>query len=430
MTRALLTSTLVLLACGGGSTATPLPLTTDLTGQLPVFPGAEGFGTNTLAGRGGRVLKVTTLAKDGPGSLRTALLEKGPRVVVFEVGGVIELERGLNIDQPFLTVAGQTAPAPGITIVGGGLIVRTHDVLLQHLRIRVGDQTTLARDQHDALTISNDSAPIFNVVIDHCSLSWAVDEVISTWSPEVHDITVSNSIIAEALSNAGHPKGEHSKGLLVGDFSQRVSVLNNFFAHNMERNPLMKGRTSALVVNNLVYDPGHRPIHLDDYEGSGPMAVSVVGNVVIPGPSSVAAWPAIHVADTVQAGTRLFVSDNLPAMSEDPWSAVKIETKADVKASERVVDVKPLTVRAAATVQAYVVATAGARPADRDEVDRRSLRELETKTGKIIDRTSEVGGLPPVPQTTRALTVPGPGDSDGDGYTDVEEWLHDFATQR
>lgn len=216
----------------------------------------------------------------------------------------------------------------------------------------------------------------------------------------------------------------------MGDFSQRVSVLNNFFVHNKERNPLMKGGTSALVVNNLVYDPGNRPIHLDDYEGSGPIAVSIVGNVVIAGPSSAAACPAIHVAANVLSGTRLFVADNLPAMTEDPWSAVKIETRADVKATQPVVDAKPLTIRPAAMVQAHVLSGAGARPTERDEVDRRLLRELETKTGKIIDSPSSVGGLSPVTPTSRPLTPPGAGDSDADGYTDVEEWLHERATQR
>ncbi len=120
-----------------------------LSAAQPAFPGAVGFGTDTPGGRGGRILKVTSLAADGPGSLRAALEAKGPRVVVFEVGGVIDLNGTiLRVDEPFLTVAGQTAPSPGITLIGGGIAISAHDVVLRHLCIR-------------------------------CSLTWAVDENLS-----------------------------------------------------------------------------------------------------------------------------------------------------------------------------------------------------------------------------------------------------------
>jgi hypothetical protein len=112
----------------------------DLRSKIPVFPGAEGFGTTTGAGRGGEVRLVTTLANDGPGSFREAVQMSGPRVVVFEVGGVIALLNNIRVTEPYLTIAGQTAPDPGITLIGGGLVVSTHDVLVQHLRSRPGDR--------------------------------------------------------------------------------------------------------------------------------------------------------------------------------------------------------------------------------------------------------------------------------------------------
>jgi hypothetical protein len=108
--------------------------------DLPVFPGAEGFGTITRAGRGGRIIRVTNLSDRGQGSLREAIDAKGPRVIVFEVGGNINLKSHLKIRNPYVTVAGQTAPQPGITLTGASLSIKTHDVLIQHLRIRVGDR--------------------------------------------------------------------------------------------------------------------------------------------------------------------------------------------------------------------------------------------------------------------------------------------------
>ncbi|WP_283657942.1 hypothetical protein [Paenibacillus sp. RC343] len=137
-----------------------------------VFPGAVGYGTDTPAGRGGKVIKVTNLNNDGPGSFRAALETKGPRIIVFEVGGVINLEKErLELREPYVTIAGQTAPSPGITFIRGGLQIRTHDVLMQHVRFRMGngDSTKGAGFEPD---VSTYGASAYNIVIDHCSFSW------------------------------------------------------------------------------------------------------------------------------------------------------------------------------------------------------------------------------------------------------------------
>ncbi len=402
----------------------------DNTGSLPVFPGAEGFGTSTVAGRAGRVIRVTTLAKDGHGSLREALLADGPRVVVFEVAGTIELNSNLNITRPFATVAGQTAPSPGITLAGGGLVVMTHDILVQHLRVRVGDRTRVDPENHDALVIGHESGNAYNVVFDHCSFGWAMDEVASTWYPGVRDITISRSIVSEGLSKSRHPKGEHSKGLLVGEHTVRVSVIGNLIAHNMQRNPLVKGNASALIAHNFIYDPGNEAIHLDDPQGAGPAFVTVVGNVVVPGPSSAGDWPAVHISTATSAGTRVFLGDNeAPRRTKDPWSVAQVDVSFDPRASAPPVWVTPLKQRPSSEVAEWVLATAGARPADRDDVDKRIVHEAATRTGRIIDSQEDVGGWPNLTRVSRLLQLPRDpvADSDTDGYTDLEEWLHALA---
>jgi hypothetical protein len=262
------TTCLALVITGCGSCPNTLPdlddATRDYSDELPVFPGAQGFGSATRAGRGGEVVRVTTLAARGPGSLREALLRQGARTIIFDVAGVITTREHLEIRDPFVTVAGQTAPAPGITIHGAGLTITTHDVLVQHLHVRPGgDKDGPNFGSRDAIEIRGDaqgSLDVFNVVIDHCSMSWGTDETMSTWYRGVRDVTVSHSIIAETLDDAGHPQGDHSKGLLVGDHTRRFSILRNLLIHNDDRNPHVKGDASALFVNNLVYNYGRWPL--------------------------------------------------------------------------------------------------------------------------------------------------------------------------
>ena len=152
------------------------------TSALPAFPGAEGFGTETPGGRGGQVFVVSNLNAEGPGSLRAAVEASGPRIVVFNVGGTIVLPRTLNVNNPYLTIAGQTAPGDGIT-VKGELGIKTHDVVVRYLRFRPGHPSAILppddrKDTH-AINIVDDS---YNVVVDHCSLSWGIDEVFSVYS--------------------------------------------------------------------------------------------------------------------------------------------------------------------------------------------------------------------------------------------------------
>ena len=237
------------------------------------FPSAVGWAKETVGGRGGQIIRVTSLAADGPGTLKAAIETKGPRIVVFEVGGVIDLKRtSLEIKEPFLTIAGQTAPSPGITIIKGGIDVRGHDVIIRHIRVKTGADGQAKRSGWEADSLSTVAA--HNVIIDHCTLSWGIDENMSASGPrftgktveEWHNgtsrnITFSYNLAAEGLADTSHPKGEHSKGSLIHDNATGILFYRNIWAHNVERSPLIKGGAQAAMINNLIYDPGKRAMH-------------------------------------------------------------------------------------------------------------------------------------------------------------------------
>ncbi len=392
--------------------------------DLPVFPGAQGFGTETVAGRGGRVIKVTNLDDKGSGSLRAALEADGPRIVVFEVSGNIALHKNLAIKNPYITVAGQTAPSPGIALTGAGLEIRTHDVLVQHLRIRVGDAS------HGPPPLRRDGCVVYgpdgyNVVLDHMSISWGVDKNTSTWY-SVHDITISNSIIAEALASSIHPEGEHSMGSLVGDHGKRISFVGNLWAHNKARNPAMKGDTSTVILNNVMYDAGIWSMYMADDFDHGPSAASVVGNVFIPGPATPEAAKALVVESSVKPGTAIYLSDNFYA-----GNFFSNKAAFDPRVTSPPVWHHGMIVHDSRDVEALILASAGARPAERDAVDARIIQELQNRSGRVIDSPRQVGGWPNLAQNRRAFPMPSApaGDADGDGYTNVEEVLQRMAAQ-
>ena len=225
---------------------------------VPAFPGAVGWAAETPGGRGGRIIRVTTLAADGPGSLRAAVAQTGPRIIVFEVGGIIDLGRSvLEIKEPYVTIAGQTAPSPGITIIRGGVDVKGHDVVMRHIRVRTGvdGQAHLSGWEADAFS----TVAAHDVIVDHCTFGWAIDENMSASGPRFnggdtvaewrkhtsYNVTFSNNLAAEGLANASHPKGEHSKGSLIHDNATGIMFYRNVWAHNVERSPLLKGGVQA-----------------------------------------------------------------------------------------------------------------------------------------------------------------------------------------
>lgn len=403
--------------------STPRPLE-EQTG-LPVFPGAEGFGTRTPAGRGGKVLTVTSLADHGPGTLRDALSQPFPRIVVFCVGGVIALETPLHIPHPFVTVAGQTAPGDGILIRNCDLVISTHDVLIQHLRIRTGNEGKVNPDENDAIEIlgrggSEDGA--CRVVLDHVSASWSEDETISLWEG-AHDVTISWSIISEALDKSRHRKGHHSAGLLIGDSSWNVSVHHCLLAHNGFRNPLITGGGTHAIVNNVIYDWGNLPAEVVDSASNS--FLNFVGNRFIPGPSTVRGPYEILFNHGNGAGIpKIFVSGNIgphrPTAQTDDWALVGYGFGAAGVApaqyrSRTPFAAAPVTTQTADAALPRVLAESGAIRPRRDGVDARVIADVLNRTGKLINSPQEVGGYPSLQNGTP------PPDSDHDGMPDAWE---------
>jgi len=402
--------------------------------SLPVFPGAQGFGTETKAGRGGKIIKVTNLNDSGTGSLRAALEASGPRIVVFEVSGTITLTSTVRIRSPYITLAGQTAPSPGILVKGMPIDIRTHDVLIQHIRSRPGDSNPggLSGSSIDAMQIreNNDSENTANVILDHVSLSWGVDENVGIGGAfSSHDITLSNSIISEGLSNSIHPKGEHSKGILIGDRAKKISLVGNLIAHHKDRNgACWKGGTSGVALNNLIYNSGNwNNYYIADDYNSGPAYISIVGNDAIDGVDTPSSNHALAIASNISSGTKVYFTGNQISSGQ----LYNNKASYDPRVSSPPVWHPSLTVRDVSTVKSRVLANAGARPADRDSVDERIVNEVKSRTGNIIDNPQEVGGWPNLSKNYRSFALPtNPnGDDDGDGYTNIEEVLHQMAAQ-
>jgi hypothetical protein len=368
----------------------------------PILPGIRGFGTSTVAGSGRHrvparttLITVTTLRDDGAGSLRACIDHSTPRTCIFEVSGEIKLRSQLTVSAPYLTVAGQTAPEPGITISGGTLRIETHDVLIQHLAIRPGDGPSAVKpSERDGISIG--AAPpgsAHHVVIDHVSATWAIDENISTWYPSTHAVTISNSLIAEGLHNSIHPKGAHSKGILIGDGSRRVSLIQNLIALNVERNPYLKPGSSTELLNNVVYGwgsaGGWNLCNISDSSGSrAPTLVTLIGNLFKPAPWSFKNAPVY--GRPVAPGTRVYVHDNigpnrgLESQPSDDWAATSLPPTPYRAASPPIRSDHRISLSASASYE-YVLRNAGSRPRSRSTTDARIISDVRSGGGAVRD---------------------------------------------
>ncbi|MBP6546680.1 MAG: pectate lyase [Phenylobacterium sp.] len=386
------------------------------------FPGAQGWAATTPGGRGGRIIRVTTLASEGPGSFREAVEAKGPRIVVFEVGGVIDLDRKtLRISEPFLTIAGQTAPSPGITLIRGGMDVSAHDVILRHIRVRPGEAGQPKKSGWDEDGFSTVSGA-YNIIVDHCTFTWATDENLSVsglrfvgatpddWRAATsHRITYSNNIIAESLAYSTHAKIEHSKGSLIHDNASDLLIVGNLYAHNYERNALFKGGVRAVMANNLIYNPGQRALHYNlqaNEWGDHPYQtgqITAVGNVLRAGistPDPLAFFElggdgdvAYHGADNIAVDR---IGRPLPMLGRYTTSRARIiETRTPPTWPPG------FTAMAAADVQKSVLTNVGARPWDRDFDDVRLLADVAEGRGTIIDSEQALHGYPNPKPTAR-----------------------------
>ena len=376
-------------------------------------PYVKGW-TTTQGGRGGAIVRVTNLNPDGPGSFKAAVEQKGPRIVVFEVGGVIDLGLStLTISEPNLTIAGQTAPSPGITLIRGGIDIRTHDVIVQHIRVRTGAAGQAKRSGWEADSMSTVGA--HNVIVDHCTMTWGLDENLSASGPRFtgktvedwrggtsHNITFAYNLLAEGIADSSHPKGEHSKGSLIHDNATGILIYRNVYAHNYERNPLLKGGVQAAVVNNLIFDPGAQAIHYNlmdlEWTSQKPIAgeLSAVGNVLRAGFSTrpdIAFLSIGGVGDLHYYGKDNIAVDRngnpLPMFGRYTTSPARIVEVQTPPAWPTHMVALP-----ASQVETHVLRFAGARPWDRDAHDIRVIFDVAEGRGKIIDDEKEVGGYP------------------------------------
>lgn len=415
---------------------------------LPVIPGAAGYGIDTPAGRGGTVYRVTNLNESGKGSLGDCVAASGPRVCIFEVSGTIRLTKDLKIRNPYITIAGQTAPSPGIMLRGAGLWIMTSHVLVQHLRVRPGDDASGPDpDNRGALLIDGPAdKPVSHIVIDHSSFQWGIDENASAywnWS----NITFSNNIFAEALDHSLHSKGAHGYGILFGDRNTgAVSMIGNLLAHQADRNPLSRA-PRFVFVNNVIYN--RKYYDLDLQGGNRTSDNSIVGNVFLRGRDyangSVKPIRVGGYTFPLLSGSTVHVADNVAdGATTDPWSLVTISklqepvpvTRVTAKPSWWPANLAPLST-ANNKVLDHVLDSAGARPLDRDPVDARIVRDVRDRKGQIVNCVAadgserckrNAGGWPALASNKRTLTLPENPDQVGpDGYTNLEKWLHQMA---
>jgi hypothetical protein len=429
-----------------------------LPADLVAFPGAEGAGRLSQGGRGGRVIRVTNLEDSGPGSLRAAIEAKGPRTIVFDVGGTIALKKPLVIRSGRVTVAGQTAPGGGIAVKNYVFEIAADDVVVRYVRARLGDET---RVETDAFTIVRGR----RIMVDHVSASWSVDETLSAGAPwhgpddTLTDVTVQWSIIAESLTHSLHAKGEHGYGSLIrGAYGARMSFHHNLWAHHEARMPrpgnyLPPEKDSVGPYydfrSNVFYNWGgeHSGYNADSDAKASHSAYNFVDNYYKAGPNSkapIAFDERDPLAKSWFAGNAM--NGTIPA---DPWSLVSGLKDADQRLAGPLA-FPPVTRDPALRAYEKVLAGAGASNA-RDPVDARIVESVRTGTGRQIDSQKDVGGWPELAAGTPWKDTDGDGlpddwerahrldpsdasdgaaDANGDGYTNLEDWLNALAAPR
>lgn len=419
------------------------------------FPGAEGAGRLSSGGRGGRVVKVTNLNDSGPGSFRAAVDLAEPRTILFDVSGTIALESPLEIKQPRITIAGQSAPGDGIALKNYPLIVAADDVVVRYIRSRLGDER---RAESDAIWVRSGR----RIILDHVSASWSVDETLSVNNgfkdpaSGFYDVTVQWSIIAESLNQSVHVKGAHGYGsLIAGGYGTRISFHHNLWAHHQGRNPRpgnpVPPERDPLGAfhdyrSNVFYDWGgvHSGYNADTGVKASIVKYNFVDNTYLPGPAStgrIAFNESNELAQAWFAGNTM--DGQLPA---DQWTLVAGKKGPEHRLAKPA-DVASVASDPAAQAFDRVLSTAGASLA-RDAVDRRVVQSVRDRSGGLIDSQAQVGGWPalaPLPALLDAdqdgmpdaweqangmnpYLADGSLDADKNGYTNLEEYLHDLTT--
>lgn len=365
--------------------------------NIPAFPGAWGGGMYSFGGRGGKVHVVTNLNDSGPGSFREALEAGGPRVVVFNVAGIIRLKERIRIRAPYITMAGNTAPGDGVCIAGDTVELETHDVVIRHMRFRRGE--TWIGDRNDSIG----GNPVGNIMIDHVSASWGLDENMSMYRhmyrppgatqdlklPTVN-ITIQNSIFSEGLNTYNHAFGS-----TIGGFNSTFH--HNLWACNSGRNPSVGMNGDFTLVNNVLFNWKHRTVdggdHLSYY--------TVINNYFKPGPATPKDQPIVYrilkpesqrsktvvdnfgkayVAGNVVEGNARVTANNWDG-GVQPQVAGSLEAALTSIRTNTPFPHAPLDIQTAERAYQRVLASAGATLPRRDAVDERIVKTV--RTGKV-----------------------------------------------
>jgi hypothetical protein len=381
---------------------------------VDAFPGAEGFGRFTSGGRGGQVYIITSLADDGPGTLREAIRKNHPRTIVFAVSGNIELQSELDINNGDLTIAGQTAPGEGITIQNYPVKLKGNNIIVRFLRFRLGD---LHQIQDDALSAIRTK----NVIIDHCSLSWGTDECGSFYDSE--NFTLQWSIISESLNASVHEKGDHGYAGIWGGMG--ASFHHNLIANHNSRNPRFNGsryhKQAELEVvdfrNNVIYNWRSNASY-----GGEQGNHNMVANYYKPGPAT--SKNAIRFLEPYQPFGRFFLDRNVMEGFEEISgnNALGLHKVAPEQVlADKPFSFGPLETQSPEVAYRDVLNWAGAS-LFRDKVDERIVMEVEkgqscsgAEKDGIIDSQEDVGSWP------KLKAGKAPVDTDKDGMPDVWE---------
>ncbi len=366
---------------------------------IPAFPGAMGGGAYSFGGRGGRVIVVTSLADSGPGTLREACETGGARIVVFNVAGIIRLQSPVIVRAPYITIAGQTAPGDGICVAGESFWINTHDVVIRHMRFRRGITDVGRRD--DAIG----GNPVGNIMIDHVSASWGLDENMSMYRHMYNDstgkskeeklptvnITIQNSIFSEALDTWNHSFGSTLGG-------ENCTFIRNLWANNAGRNPSIGWNGIFNFVNNVLFNWVHRTVDGGDYKA----LYNIISNYYKPGPATPAGTPVAHRLLKPETGRsdlgkpvfgRAYVHGNIvennDAVTLDNWNGgVQTGFPGDDTAllqeirCDEPFPMPAFAIYPAAEAFSRVLDNAGATLPVRDPVDRRIIEQV--RTGKIV----------------------------------------------
>ncbi len=437
--------------------------------KLDAFPGAEGGGRYTLGARGAEtvsVYHVTNLNDSGSGSLRDAVSQPG-RIVVFDISGIIELDSKLTFNAPYITVLGQTAPGDGITITGYDAEVKADNIILRYLRIRPTDNRG---GEPDGLG----GRWVHDIVLDHCSVSWGVDEMLTLYAGSLEkegkevsrNITVQYCLSAESLRMSNHIKGAHGYGGIVG--GTNATYHHNLFAHHDSRNPRFdRNLKSTDFVNNVIYDWGNNsaygaePYSYNKQEQfSTPEYVSNINirnNAYRFGPSTKdnirsKIFEATNDGKAEYNGEMLktnayingnCVSGNDAATRDNTASEEYVMNRDKLNLLDAPVDMGEYTINMQSAEEAFseVLDNVGATLPRRDAIDARIVSDVTRGTGRIINREEEVGGLTGIESETRVFEIPaewkaehGMGnasetDRAPSGYTWIEEYVNYMTAQ-